>query len=88
MQIYGLFTLNHHGGSRVLTLMSGEGAEAALAHVTGTAGIVTKPRPGYLTQYCATGKGAFDRFIEANRITVLGKREWDEKKTELGDRIL
>ena len=88
MTIYGLFTLTHHGGLRVLTLMSGEGAQAADAQITPTAGVVSKPAPGYLTQYWARDKGAFARFIETNEIVILEKPEWDEKKKELGETIL
>ena len=68
--------------------MCGEGAKAALAHVTPTAGVVSKPSLGYLTQYWARDKDAFERFIDANHIVVLKKSEWDEKKAVLGESIL
>lgn len=88
MPIYGLFTLTHHGGNRVLTVMSEIGAKAALAQVTLTATITVKPRPGYLTQYWAEQKGAFEKFIETNAIVVLDKPAWDQRKNELGESIL
>ena len=88
MTVYGLFTLTHHGGNRVLTVMSDAGARAALEHVTSVDGITIKPRPGYLTQYWADHKGAFEHLIETNNIIVLEKPDWDQKKTELGESIL
>ena len=87
MTIYGLFTLYHHGGTKVLTVMSDRGAKAALAYVETTDGIITRPRPGYLTQYLGAYKGALERFIESNGIRMLDKRDWDRKKLELGAAI-
>ncbi len=68
--------------------MSDKGAEAALEHVTVTADVVCKPRPGYLTQYLARHKGAFERFIEANDIILLENPEWGQKKEALAASIL
>lgn len=87
MTIYGLFTLCHHGGLRVLTVMSAQGAKAALEQVTLTADVVCKPQPGYLTQYWARRKGAFEDFIETNDIVLLDTPQWAQKKTELGEHI-
>lgn len=87
MKIYGLFTLCHHGGLRVLTVMSDQGANAASEQIALTANVVCKPRPGYLTQYWARGKGAFETFIETNDIVLLGTSQWAQKKTELGENI-
>ena len=84
MAIYGLFTLTHHGGNRVLTVMSDAGAEAARERITVTDDITEKPRRGYLTQYFGSRKGAFEKLIETNHIVVLTKMQWDQKKSELG----
>lgn len=87
MTIYGLFTLTHHGGNRVLTVMSDAGAKAALAQITVTDGVTMKARAGYLTQYWAQRKGAFEHLVATNGIVVLEKTNWDRKKEELGERI-
>lgn len=68
--------------------MSDEGAKAALEQVAVTTDVVCKPQTGYLTQYWARRKGAFEDFIEVNNIILLNNPEWAQKKTELGENIL
>ena len=50
--------------------------------------VVCKPRSGYLTQYLARHKGAFERFIEANDIILLENPEWGKKKEALAENML
>ncbi len=91
MILYGLLGFTHNGG-RTLTVMSPEGARAALAAVaaggapgraTG-AGVATQAAPGQLTYYLAKRRGALRELIAAHQIVVLDKSAWDAKKAELG----
>ncbi len=103
MIIYGLHGFNH-GGAKVLTVMSPEGAPAALralaagadvitnagGDVTTSAGgdVITNAGAGRLTQYLEKRAGALARLIEAHGIIVLSKPDWDAKKAELGAAVL
>ena len=86
MTIYGLRGITH-GGGRLLTVMSPEGAAAATAAIDAGGGILTKAANGYLTQYHEIRSGALHRLIETRGIIVLSKPEWDARKAELGDSI-
>ena len=103
MILYGLLGFTHNGG-RTLTVMSPEGAGAALAAIAargaaggaagGEAGAVTEAGvavqagPGQLTYYQEKRRGALQTLIAANGIAVLDKPAWDAKKAELGPSIL
>ncbi len=90
MILYGLLGFTHNGG-RTLTVMSPEGARAALTAMAAGgaagAGIATQAGPGQLTYYLAKRRGALRELIAAHEIVVLDKPAWDAKKTELGPGI-
>ncbi len=83
MIIYGLHGFNH-GGAKALTVMSPQGASAALRALATGADVITNAGPGRLPQYLEKRAGALARLIEAHGITVLSKPDWDAKKAELG----
>ncbi len=87
MILYGLLGLTHNGG-RTLTVMSPEGARAALAAMAAGAGagagVATRAGPGQLTYYLAKRRGALQELIAAHDIVVLDKPAWAAKKAELG----
>ena len=88
MILYGLLGFTHNGG-RTLTVMSPEGARAALAEVVAGAGVATQAAgPGQLTYYLARRRGALQELIAAHGITVLDKPAWDAKKAELGSGVI
>ena len=91
MILYGLLGFTHNGG-RTLTVMSPEGARAALAAIAaqGAAGggVVAQSGPGQLTSYQEKRRGALQDLIAAHGIQVLDKPAWDAKKAELGAGIL
>ena len=87
MILYGLHGFNH-GGAKVLTVMSPEGAPAALRALAAGGDVITSAGAGRLTQYLEKRAGALARLIEAHGITVLSKPDWDAKKAELGDAVL
>lgn len=86
MTIYGLYGITH-GWGRLLTVMSPEGAAAALDHVVPGADVEVNAGEGQLTQYYEKRQGALARLVEDHGIIVLAKAAWDEKKQELGERI-
>ncbi len=91
MILYGLLGFTHNGG-RTLTVMSPEGAGAALAAMAagGAAGcddVVVQAGPGQLTHYLERRRGGLQALIAAHGITVLDKPAWDAKKAELGARV-
>jgi hypothetical protein len=86
VKIYGLLGITH-GAARVLTVMSPEGARAALAHVTETDNLIVNAGDGRLTQYLEQRSGALDRLIDTYGIEVLIKGEWDRRKQALADAI-
>ncbi len=96
MILYGLLGFTHNGG-RTLTVMSPEGARAALAAVAagsaaggaagGAAGVATQAGPGQLTYYLEKRRGALRELIAAHGIVVLDKPAWAAKKAELGPGI-
>ena len=87
MTLYGLLGFTHNGG-RTLTVMSPEGARAALAAMAAGAGagagVATQAGPGQLTYYLAKRRGALQELIAAHDIVVLDKPAWAAKKAELG----
>ncbi len=90
MILYGLLGFTHNGG-RTLTVMSPEGAGAALAAIGAAigagAGVATQAGPGQLTYYLEKRRGALQALIAAQGIVVLDKPDWDAKKTELGPKV-
>jgi hypothetical protein len=87
MIIYGLFGFTH-GGAKVLTVMSPEGASAALRSIAGVEDVIIDAGEGRLTSYLEKRRGALARLIEAHGIIVLNKAEWDAKKAGLGAAVL
>ncbi len=87
MIIYGLHGFTH-GGAKVLTVMSPEGAPAALRAIAAGDDVITNAGAGRLTQYLEKRAGALRRLIEAHGIAVLSKPDWDAKKAELGAAVL
>ncbi len=85
MILYGLLGFTHNGG-RTLTVMSPNGARAALAAMAAGAGddVVVQAGPGQLTYYLEKRRGALRELIAAHEIVVLDKPAWDAKKAELG----
>ena len=86
MVIYGLYGFTH-GWGRLLTVMSPEGAAAALQRIVTGDHIEVSAGDGRLPQYHEKRQGALARMIERNGILVLEKADWDAKKQALGDRI-
>ena len=87
MIVYGLLGFTHNGG-RTLTVMSPEGARAALGEIAAGDGVVTQAGPGQLTHYQEKRRGALQDLIAAHGIQVLDKPAWDAKKAELGPGVL
>ena len=83
MILYGLLGFTHNGG-RTLTVMTPEGASAALAAIAAGAGVAARAGPGQLTYYLEKRRGALRELIAAHEIIVLDKPTWDAKKAELG----
>lgn len=86
IELYGLYVFTH-GWSRVLTVMSPAGATAVLETVRAGDDIDVKSGEGRLTQFQEKRRGALDRLVAANNITILAKVDWDARKGELGDSI-
>jgi hypothetical protein len=86
MKIYGLCGVTH-GTARVLTVMSPEGARAALDHMPRTDDLIVNAGDGRLTWYQEKRDGALRRLIEAYGVEVLSKPEWDRRKGTLADDI-
>lgn len=76
-----------HGAAKVLTVMSPDGATAALHYIDPGDDVITNAAAGQLTQYLEKRSGALDRLTETHGIIVLSKQDWDRKKAELGDCI-
>jgi hypothetical protein len=85
VKIYGLFGITH-GAGRVLTVMSPDGARAALEHMTQTDDLIVTAGDGRLTQYLEKREGALRRLIDRYQVEVLSKAQWDRcKKTHSVD---
>ncbi len=87
MIIYGLHGFNP-GGAKALTVMSPQGAAAALRTLATGNDVITRAGAGRLTYYLEKRAGALARLIEAHGIIVLTKPDWDAKKAELGAAVL
>jgi hypothetical protein len=86
MTVYGLYGFTH-GWGRLLTVMSPEGAAAALAEIEAGDGVEVSAGQGRLTQYHEKRRGALARLVARHGIVVLSKAAWDAKKAELGDAV-
>ena len=84
MILYGLRGFTHHGGGRMLTVLSPAGRAAALAHIQCTEGLRTVARPQLLTQYHEIRAGRVKALIERYGIELLERGAWETKKAELG----
>jgi len=87
MKLYGFKTFTH-GWQYVLTVISPNGAQAALTYIEHDDETGVEAREGHLTRYYEKRDGALDRLIARYDIQMLERTEWDQLKTELGDRIL
>ncbi len=87
MTLYGLMGFTH-GWGRVLTVMSADGAGAALAAIDpGEDAVPMSAGPGRLTRYMERREGGLDRLVARHGVAVLSKEDWDAKKKELGEAI-
>ena len=86
MILYGLMGFTH-GWARVLTVMSAQGASAALAAIEAGGDVIVQAGGGKLTRYQAKRSGALERLIEEHGIIVLAKPDWDAMKQQLGEAI-
>ncbi len=84
--LYGLYGFTH-GGARVLTIMSPDGATAALSAVEAGVDVIVYSGTGQLTRYQEKRSGALRRLVRQNAVEVLSKEDWDGKKNELGDAV-
>ncbi len=84
--IYGLMGFTH-GWASVLTVMSPDGASAALAAVEAGDDVIVQAGGGRLTQYRAKRSGALEQLIAEHGIIVLARPEWDARKQKLGEGI-
>ncbi len=87
MIVYGLLGFTHNGG-RTLTVMSPDGARAALGEIAAGPEVAVQAGPGQLTHYQEKRRGALQDLIAAHGIQVLDKPAWAAKKAELGAVIL
>ncbi len=88
MELYGLFVFSHHGWSSILRVMSPEGATAAAAEIEAGPDILVEAGAGQLPKYKERRKGALEALIRRHGIQILDHNQWNEKKAELGDRVL
>lgn len=87
MGIYGVFSITHHGWSKVLTVMSDRGRREPLALIRPGDGIEVRAGEGRLTQYHGLTTGHLERLIARYGIVLLSRAAWNAKKTELGSAI-
>jgi hypothetical protein len=87
MIIYGLYGFTHNG-AKALTVMSPEGACAALEAIAAGEDVITDAGTGRFTHYLEKRRGALARLIETHGIIVLDRPDWDAKRSELGDAVL
>lgn len=87
MELYGLYVWNHHGWSKMLTVLSPEGVAAVLAHIDPGPDVVLQSRPGQLPLYRNAEKGGIGGLIARYGITVLDRSQWAQKKAQLGARV-
>jgi hypothetical protein len=85
-ELWGLMVFSH-GWSRILTVMSRQGASATLATVKEIDGVTLNAREGQLPQFRERRDGALQELIDKYGIVILDKAEWDRRKSELGETI-
>jgi len=87
MELYGHLGWSH-GGARVITLMSPEGASAVLDRIAGEKGTALLfAGPAQLPHYHVQQDGSLERLIEAHAIVILDFDAWTAKKAELAEAI-
>ncbi len=84
MELYGLFVFTHHSWSKVLVVMSPEGASAAAAALGADPDIAMTFEEGRLPQFAERRSGAMAEFIARHEIDLLDHKAWAAKKAELG----
>lgn len=87
MELYGHLGWSH-GGARVITLMSPNGAAAVLARFAQEDGMfLLFAGERQLPHYHVQQDGTLDRLIEDHGIVILDFETWADKKSELGEAI-
>ena len=82
MTIYGLLGFTH-GWARVMTIMSPEGSERALALLGEPEDIAIQVGEGALPRLYEKRGGALQRLVEAHGIEVLERPQWEARKREI-----
>jgi hypothetical protein len=84
MELYGHLGWSH-GGARVITLMSPDGASAVIDRLSGETGTTLLfAGPAQLPHYHVQQDGTLERLIDAHGIIILDFVAWTAKKVELG----
>ncbi len=87
MELYGHLGWSH-GGARVITFMSPEGASAVIDCLKGEKGTALLfTGPAQLPHYHVQQDGTLERLIAAHGIVILDFDDWTAKKAELGTAI-
>ena len=86
MKFWGLRGYTH-GGAYVLTVMTAEGAAAALAAIRVNDDVHLEHQPETLPRFHERAAGGIDRLVAENEIELLDLPRWQAKKAELGDAI-
>lgn len=84
---YGLFVFTHHSWSKVLVVMSAEGASATAAALGADPDIAMTFEEGRLPQFAERCSGAMAAFIERHGIELQDHKAWAAKKAELGQAV-
>ncbi len=86
-EIYGIKSFNHHGWSKLVTVMGPAGDDAVRAaiavHEEALAHIKVVITANGLTQYHGKREGALERLIEDAGIIMLTRDQWNAKKAAL-----
>jgi hypothetical protein len=85
-ELFGFYGFTH-GWARILTVMSPQGASAALHAVPDNDDVAVQSGYGQLTRYQEKREGALERLVAEHGIIVLSRSEWDARKAELGETI-
>ena len=83
MKIYGLLGFTH-GWARIMTIMSPEGSERALAALGQPPDIAIQAGEGdALPRLFEKRGGALQRLVESHGIELLERPEWEARKREI-----
>jgi hypothetical protein len=85
-ELFGFYGFSH-GWARILTVMSPQGATAALNAMPGNDDVAVQSGDGQLTRYQEKREGALERLVGEHGIIVLTKPEWDARKQQFGGAI-